>query len=144
MSSNKKGKTGKTGSKVDPKHLSNRPVKLQVIKDGRDLNKYVGGKINDKINEGGRKVDKAVSGAIHAGASKLIERGADKNIVNYGSKVIRQGTGQMIRQGVGAAKNFIHTEGRNLGRKIKEGAQNLGKRTRDWFENVGRKFKRQK
>jgi len=118
------------------------------LESGKDVNKYIGNKINERIDKGAGKLEGSGKKLIGSAGKYITEKGGDKHLTDY---FVRQGSkaaGRLIRKGAGAAKHFIHTEGRNIVNqgihKVKEGVQHLGKRAREGFENFTQKFKRQK
>jgi hypothetical protein len=108
------------------------------IENSKDFDRYVGGKINDKIDKGGRHANKIIHEGVGRARDKLIGHGFDKNLVEYGSRIISKTGGKLIREGVGKAKHWIHHEGRhavNHGiHKVKEGFEHAGRKIKDWFK----------
>lgn len=114
------------------------------IENNKDLDRYVGNKINENVNKVGNNANKVVGGAIDKGAKYFIDRGGDKNVINYGKKIIGGAAKDLIREGVGGAKQFIHQGRKNFGERVKEGFNEFGKRARGWFDSVGERFKRRR
>lgn len=118
------------------------------IQSGKDLNKHIGNQINKGIDKQRGKLEKGGHQAVDKVADWAKKKGGDKAIIDYGRRELKKGGSRLLREGAGAAKRWIHTEGRNAVNQgihhIKEGAKNLGKRARGWFEDVGNKLKRRR
>lgn len=118
------------------------------IQSERDLHKHIGGQINKGIDKQRGKLEKGGHKAVDKAADYIVGKGGDKAVVNYGRRVIKKEGSRLLREGAGAAKRWIHTEGRNAVNQgihhIKEGAKNLGKRARGFFEDVGNRLKRRR
>jgi hypothetical protein len=114
------------------------------IESSKDLNKYVGSRINEKIDKIGGKVGSGGKQVIDKAEKALIQKGADPKVVSYLSKVGKKGFQDLIRKGVGGAKNWVHTEGREAVRKAGEGIRTGAKRARDWISDKWERITRRR
>jgi hypothetical protein len=110
---------------------------------GKKLDKHYSGRANSKIDEAGKWGKGKINQGVGKAESALIERGVNKDIVKHGGKIIRKESGKLIGEAAGAAKRWIHTEGKNTlkeaGRKVAEGARELGRKAKSkWDEFKGR------
>ena len=113
--------------------------KMGKITNEKELKKYAGNKINYTIDEGGRRIKQGADSLIGRIGSKIKEKGGDKKIVDYGTKRISQGIENLVRQGSGAAKRWIHTEGKQA---LQRGAQEIGNKVKQGWEDLKSKFRR--
>lgn len=116
-----------------------RKDKMKPIRNDKDAARYVGGKINDGINEGGRKIKDGANRFIKGGSERLIKGGADKNLVNYAGQKIGKGINDMVNQGAGAAKKWIHTEGKQA---LQKGAAHVGSKIKEGWGKLKSKFQK--
>jgi len=150
-----KGAVGKHQGSADYGHLWQSEKKLNKnkggtprLETGRDVNKYIGDKINKKIEGHGKNLEKGGHKAVDKAAEWAKGKGGDAALINYAGKHAKKTASKLIRTGTGAAKRWIHTEGRNAINQgihhIKEGAKSLGKRIRGGFEELGNRIKRRR
>lgn len=116
-----------------------RKDKMKPIRNDKDVDRVVSGHLNTGINKVGNKIKDGAKKLISSGSDKLIGAGADKNLVGYASKRIGKGISDMVNQGAGAAKKWIHTEGKDA---VKKGAAHVGGKIKEGWGKLKSKFQK--